>query len=57
MIDCKKYSDEILDSITGYGHLAIISVGDCVSDRITPVPGGVGLLTRAMLMKHVERRA
>jgi methylenetetrahydrofolate dehydrogenase (NADP+)/methenyltetrahydrofolate cyclohydrolase len=31
-------------------------VGYCVSDRITPVPGGVGLLTRAMLMKHVERR-
>lgn len=26
------------------------------SKRITPVPGGVGLLTRAMLMKHVERR-
>ena len=26
------------------------------SQRITPVPGGVGLLTRAMLMKHVERR-
>lgn len=25
------------------------------TDRITPVPGGVGLLTRAMLMKHVER--
>lgn len=31
-------------------------VGDCVSDRITPVPGGVGMMTRAMLMKHVERR-
>ncbi len=28
MIDCKKYADEILDSITGYGHLAVISVGD-----------------------------
>lgn len=26
------------------------------TDRITPVPGGVGLLTRAMLMQHVERR-
>ncbi len=26
------------------------------TDRITPVPGGVGLLTRAMLMKHVERK-
>jgi methylenetetrahydrofolate dehydrogenase (NADP+)/methenyltetrahydrofolate cyclohydrolase len=29
----------------------------CNSDNITPVPGGVGLLTRAMLMKHVERWA
>lgn len=28
MIDCKKYADEILDSITGHGHLAVISVGD-----------------------------
>lgn len=28
MIDCKKYADEILDSITGYGHLAVISIGD-----------------------------
>ena len=28
----------------------------CNSDNITPIPGGVGLLTRAMLMKHVERR-
>lgn len=28
MIDCKKYADEILDSITGYGHLAVISVGN-----------------------------
>jgi methylenetetrahydrofolate dehydrogenase (NADP+)/methenyltetrahydrofolate cyclohydrolase len=27
------------------------------SKRITPVPGGVGLLTRAMLMRHVERKA
>lgn len=26
------------------------------AERITPVPGGVGLLTRAMLMKHVERK-
>lgn len=25
------------------------------SERRTPVPGGVGLLTRAMLMRHVER--
>ena len=24
--------------------------------RCTPVPGGVGLMTRAMLMKHVERK-
>lgn len=24
--------------------------------RCTPVPGGVGLMTRAMLMRHVERR-
>lgn len=31
-------------------------VARCNSDRITPVPGGVGLLTRAMLMKHVERK-
>ena len=31
-------------------------VGYCATKRITPVPGGVGLLTRAMLMKHVERR-
>ena len=28
MIDCKKYADEILDSVTGHGHLAVISVGD-----------------------------
>ena len=28
MIDCKKYADEILDSVTGYGHLAVISIGD-----------------------------
>ncbi|MBO7275144.1 MAG: bifunctional 5,10-methylenetetrahydrofolate dehydrogenase/5,10-methenyltetrahydrofolate cyclohydrolase [Clostridia bacterium] len=28
MIDCKHYADEILDSITGYGHLAVISVGN-----------------------------
>lgn len=26
------------------------------TERCTPVPGGVGLLTRAMLMKHVERK-
>ena len=28
MIDCKKYADEILDSVTGHGHLAVISIGD-----------------------------
>ena len=28
MIDCKKYADEILDNITGRGHLAVISVGN-----------------------------
>lgn len=28
MIDCKKYADEILDSVTGFGHLAVISVGN-----------------------------
>ena len=28
MINCKKYADEILDSVTGYGHLAVISIGD-----------------------------
>lgn len=31
-------------------------VAYCSTNRYTPVPGGVGLLTRAMLMKHVERR-
>ena len=28
MINCKKYADEILDSITGYGHLAVVSIGN-----------------------------
>lgn len=28
MIDCKEYADEILNSVTGRGHLAVISVGD-----------------------------
>ena len=28
MIDCKKYADEILNSVTGYGHLAVVSIGD-----------------------------
>lgn len=35
-------------------------VGDCVCGSYlnkTPVPGGVGLLTRAMLIKHVARNA
>ena len=31
-------------------------VGYCNAERYTPVPGGVGLLTRAMLMRHVERK-
>ena len=30
-------------------------VGFVMTDNVTPVPGGVGLLTRAMLIKHVER--
>ena len=30
-------------------------VAYCNSERRTPVPGGVGLLTRAMLMQHVCR--
>ena len=28
MIDCKAYADEILNGITGHGHLAVISVGN-----------------------------
>ena len=47
MIDCGVNRDE-------NGKL----VGDIAyayTEHITPVPGGVGLLTRAMLMKHVER--
>lgn len=28
MIDCKKYADEILAGVNGYGHLAVVSVGD-----------------------------
>ena len=28
MIDCKRYADEILNSVTGHGHLAVISIGD-----------------------------
>lgn len=30
-------------------------IGYCNSHRITPVPGGVGLMTRAMLMRHVDK--
>lgn len=33
MIDCKAYADEILDSVTGYGHLAVISVGNDPASR------------------------
>lgn len=32
-------------------------VGVCNSPRVTPVPGGVGLMTRAMLMRHVAEGA
>lgn len=28
MINCKAYADEILDSVTGYGHLAVVSIGN-----------------------------
>lgn len=28
MIDCKKYADEILGTVKGYGHLAVVSIGD-----------------------------
>lgn len=48
VIDCGVNLDE-------YGRLCG-DVERAASDRITPVPGGVGLLTRAMLMKHVERK-
>lgn len=27
MINCKKYADDILSSVKGYGHLAVISIG------------------------------
>lgn len=47
VIDCGVNRDEI-------GRLCG-DVGFTNTDRITPVPGGVGLLTRAMLLKHVER--
>lgn len=48
VIDCGVNRDE-------YGKLCG-DVAYAYTDRITHVPGGVGLLTRAMLMKHVERR-
>ena len=28
MIDCKAYADEILSTVNGYGHLAVVSIGD-----------------------------
>ena len=28
MIDCKAYADEILNSVTGHGHLAVVSIGN-----------------------------
>ena len=34
MIDCKKYVDEILDSVKGYGHLAFISIGDDPASQV-----------------------
>lgn len=33
MIDCKKYANEILDGVTGYGHLAVISVGSDIASQ------------------------
>jgi methylenetetrahydrofolate dehydrogenase (NADP+)/methenyltetrahydrofolate cyclohydrolase len=47
-VDCGVNRDE-------FGKLCG-DVAYCSTNRYTPVPGGVGLLTRAMLMKHVERR-
>lgn len=34
MIDCKKYADEILNSVTGHGHLAVISIGDDPASQV-----------------------
>lgn len=34
MIDCKKYADEILDSVKGYGHLAVVSIGDDPASQV-----------------------
>ena len=34
MIDCKKYADEILDSVKGRGHLAVISIGDDPASQV-----------------------
>lgn len=48
VIDCGVNRDE-------FGKLCG-DVAYCSTNRYTPVPGGVGLLTRAMLMRHVERR-
>ena len=34
MIDCKKYADEILNSVTGFGHLAVVSIGDDPASQV-----------------------
>lgn len=34
MIDCKKYADEILNSVTGHGHLAVVSIGDDPASQV-----------------------
>ena len=34
MIDCKAYADEILDSVTGFGHLAVVSIGDDPASQV-----------------------
>ena len=34
MIDCKKYADEILDSVKGHGHLAVVSIGDDPASQV-----------------------
>jgi methylenetetrahydrofolate dehydrogenase (NADP+)/methenyltetrahydrofolate cyclohydrolase len=47
LIDCGVNRDE-------HGKICG-DIAMTTSKRITPVPGGVGLLTRAMLMRHVER--
>lgn len=58
LIDCKD-ADVVIDAgVTRNNEDKL--VGDCYgfceeegSVKVTPVPGGVGLLTRAMLMKHM----